>query len=332
MRSLGDLASASGKPFEQVMSAFAKLVSGQKGEAQMMFQDLLITAKDWEKATGSTRKANGELTASFEDMAKVLPKIIEQKGFAGMMEKQSQTYKGVMSNFNDSITNMSASIGNAFIPLVKQSAIYLTEMTTKIKEMVTSIEGADMLAGIMSNLAGYIEMMKIAFQELGEKYLQMVNVGFNALGKIMKTLGMDFEKASSQSNIFAVAIQTMSIPIRLTGVMINALLQGVNDLITTFQKGGEFFVKLAQGDFKAAYKALDDAGISMGKTFVTLPLMLADLGKEAIDIFSEMGKENSRLNEKMVRNSDEAQKQIYKNTLQMLMNLKKTAMREFNKK
>ena len=49
---LGDLAAASGKPMEQVMNAYAKLATGQKGEGVNMFRDLLISTDDWTKATG----------------------------------------------------------------------------------------------------------------------------------------------------------------------------------------------------------------------------------------------------------------------------------------
>jgi len=57
---LGDLASAAGKPIEQVSGAFAKLATGQKGIAVDMFRDLLITTDDWTKATGKGITKTGE--------------------------------------------------------------------------------------------------------------------------------------------------------------------------------------------------------------------------------------------------------------------------------
>ena len=69
---LGDLAAASGKPLDQVRGAYAKLATGQKGEAVNMFRDLLITTDDWVKATGKGVSKNGEIMATTEEMLAVL--------------------------------------------------------------------------------------------------------------------------------------------------------------------------------------------------------------------------------------------------------------------
>ena len=69
---LGDLAAASGKPMEQVMNAFAKMATNQRGEAINMFRDLLISDEDWIKATGKVKFTT-------EQMIKALPKIMKEK-------------------------------------------------------------------------------------------------------------------------------------------------------------------------------------------------------------------------------------------------------------
>jgi len=113
---LGDLAAASGKPLEQVMNAYAKLGTGQKGEAVNMFRDLLISSDDWTNATGKGIKKNGELAASTEEMIAALPQILKQKGFFGMMEQQSQTTEGRISNLNDSLEMLKVNAGDKLKP------------------------------------------------------------------------------------------------------------------------------------------------------------------------------------------------------------------------
>lgn len=128
LRLLGDLASASGKPFEQAISAFAKLATGQKGIAIDMFRDLLITTNDWSKATQRKIGKNGELQASFEEMIQALPKIMREKGFSGMMDEQSKTLNGMTSNLQDNITKLKNSIGEQFLPLVKSALSAVNEL------------------------------------------------------------------------------------------------------------------------------------------------------------------------------------------------------------
>lgn len=132
---LGDLAAASGKPIEQAKNAFAKLATGQKGEAVNMFRDLLISTDDWVKATGKGVSKNGELLATTEEMLAVLPQILQEKGFAGMMDKQAQTFAGRMSNIRDSLFQMFVSLGNAFRPIIDAIITGLGRIVEGLKSM-----------------------------------------------------------------------------------------------------------------------------------------------------------------------------------------------------
>lgn len=116
---LGDLAAASGKPFEQVMSAYSKMASGQKGIAVDMFRDLLITTDDWTKATGKGKAASGEMLATTEELLQALPKVMKSKGFFGLMAKQSETTEGKIANLEDAIFSLRSSVGERLTPTVK---------------------------------------------------------------------------------------------------------------------------------------------------------------------------------------------------------------------
>lgn len=113
---LGDLAAASGKPIEQVMDAYAKLSTGQKGEGVNMFRDLLISTDDWVKATGKGITKNGELIATTEEMIAALPVIMKSKNFTGMMDEQSRTTEGRISNLKDSIFQLKVAVGDTMKP------------------------------------------------------------------------------------------------------------------------------------------------------------------------------------------------------------------------
>lgn len=133
---LGDLAAASNKPMEQVMNAYAKLATGQKGEASRMFQDLLISRNDWIAATGKGVSKSGELLASTEEMMAALPKIMQSKGFFGMMAKQAEKANGMFSNLGDSVFSLRAALGERMMPTVKNVVSGLTGMVNTMEKAV----------------------------------------------------------------------------------------------------------------------------------------------------------------------------------------------------
>lgn len=133
---LGDLAAATNKPMEQVMNAYAKLATGQKGEASRMFQDLLISRNDWMAATGKGVSKSGELLATTEEMMAALPKIMSSKGFYGMMAKQAETAAGKASNLQDAVFGLRAAIGERMSPAVKGVTGSLTKMAESMEEAV----------------------------------------------------------------------------------------------------------------------------------------------------------------------------------------------------
>lgn len=133
---LGDLAAATNKPMEQVMNAYAKLATGQKGEASRMFQDLLITRDDWVAATGKGVSKSGELLASTEEMLLSLPKIIAKKGYGGMMAKQAEKANGMFSNLEDSVFSLRTALGERMMPTVKNVTTGLTKMAESMERAV----------------------------------------------------------------------------------------------------------------------------------------------------------------------------------------------------
>jgi hypothetical protein len=125
MMMLGDLAAATGKPIRQVSEAFTKLVVGQKGIAAKMFRNLLITSEDWIEATGKGISKNGELLASTEELIRALPKIMEKKGFTGMMIERSKILEGVYSNLLDAMGATFRVFGKSIVDTIKLKDVLL---------------------------------------------------------------------------------------------------------------------------------------------------------------------------------------------------------------
>ncbi len=197
---LGDLAAATNKPMEQVMNAYAKLATGQKGEASRMFQDLLISRNDWIEATGKGVSKSGELLASTEEMIAALPKIMQRKGFFGMMAKQAEAANGKFSNLEDSVFSLRAALGERMMPTVKNVVGGLTKMVNSMERAVRvplaekitheKVE-LNLLVGQLIDANTREERRNEIIDELNSKYpdfLENINLEKDGMDKLKKKL------------------------------------------------------------------------------------------------------------------------------------------------
>ena len=191
---LGDLAAASGKPLEQVMTAFSQLATGQKGDSARMFRDLLITQNDWIEATGKGVSRQGELLATTEEMLEALPAIMKKKNFLGMMAEQSQTTAGKISNLNDSLDQLKVAIGERLLPSTSKLTLGLTRIVDRAKEYVE-------IPTISKIVAEKVEINRlvnelIAHNDNQERRAEIIGNIQRQYPEILKNL--DAEKASTQ--------------------------------------------------------------------------------------------------------------------------------------
>ncbi len=195
LRDLGDLASASGKPMEQATAAFTKLATGQKGVAVDMFRDLLISVDDWVAATGKGVKANGELEASTEEMLAALPKILEAKNFTGMMEEQSMTLDGMISNIKDSISGVLREIGGPLFGAIKNIMAQIVKVlgTPEMQQMIEKLGVgiAAMVEGLLpigDALMPVLGSLMDVISELLPPLAELVAVLVDALKPVLKVI------------------------------------------------------------------------------------------------------------------------------------------------
>lgn len=214
---LGDLASAAGKPLDQVKNAYAKLATGQKGEAVNMFRDLLISTDDWVKATGKGVTKNGELMATTAEMMAVLPKIMDAKHFSGMMNEQSKGIWGRLSNLKDTMFQFMAGLGELLRPVIDGAIFLLSKLAEGLggllnflkenKDVITSIAigigvasiawGAYQLALILTSATTYASIIP-AIKAIGLAIYNIPIIGWiAALIGVLIALGVYLWKTSA---------------------------------------------------------------------------------------------------------------------------------------
>ncbi|MBZ0182719.1 MAG: hypothetical protein K8F60_09695 [Melioribacteraceae bacterium] len=133
LRLVGDVAAGTGVRIDELSMWFGRLYDSLKsgrpaGEALMRLQELGAVS-------GEARSEIERLTKSNAD-AEVVWKAVtdEMSRYSGMMQKQSETYEGMVSNLEDSIILMQRTIGNYILPIAQenvQSIISMIEMITE---------------------------------------------------------------------------------------------------------------------------------------------------------------------------------------------------------
>lgn len=215
MTQLGDLASAAGKPIDQVSSAFTKLASGQKGIAVDMFRDLLISTEDWTKATGAGVSKSGELMATTEQMMAALPKILADKHFSGMMEEQSKTFAGKMSNLADTFNQKLTTMGNSMLPLLKPMIDWAIDAISKINVdgiIKQFMQMGDTLKSMFIAVSPYIAQIQTQFQAMVPSIQQFVVQIQSQFQAMLPTIQQFGQYAQQAFEIFGRILQATLIP------------------------------------------------------------------------------------------------------------------------
>lgn len=163
IRNLGDLAAASGKDVTQAVEAYSNLVTGRTGIAVKQFRALLISNADWIRETGKQVLKNvGGVKATTQEILDALPRILAKKNFIGLMDEQSKTFLGRLTNLEDSIQTFLARVGENFLNTSKNIVVGLTNIfnafTLKAQDIGKGIEtgGMVLLSGAVVSLASVI--------------------------------------------------------------------------------------------------------------------------------------------------------------------------------
>ncbi len=210
---IGDAASGAGVSFEMLAIAFGRFASGATGEAIQRFQELGIATREQMASWGMEFSKAGQLLTPAREAFTILEKHVRDK-YGGMMEAQSRTFEGMLSNLSDwfgqtkrtlmaplfdvlrgqlqglltflSSPQMQASINNIAVAMaatVERSVAVISKLTDAWGEMSEEARRRVILvAGLF--LAGGPFLKGVA---VGIKGLEALAKGFTGLAAIAKT-------------------------------------------------------------------------------------------------------------------------------------------------
>jgi len=181
MKMLGDVAAGSGAPIDEVAQLFAKVkVQGEMTSRELrrftsanipIFAEL---EKQFGGSADDIREMVKEGKIGFPEMTAALRSMTLEGGpFFQMVQKESQTTKGLFDTLHNAFEELQRALGepinDALRPLLRDAIVFMSSLKEKAREMGEKIKSAITYATAAmkgDNPLGYItDELKLAFQE-----------------------------------------------------------------------------------------------------------------------------------------------------------------------
>jgi phage-related protein len=120
----GDVASGTGISFEEAAGYIGKFSAGATGEVISRFQELGIITREELTKLGLEFSKSGQLMSPLPQATEVVLQLMKKK-YGGMMDAQSKTFEGMMSNLQDWVAGTLRQIGAPIFEVLKDKLQFL---------------------------------------------------------------------------------------------------------------------------------------------------------------------------------------------------------------
>jgi len=287
---LGDIAAGLSIPLNDIVYLYGTT----RTQGKMYTQDLrqfmgrgIPLAEELAKQFGVTKDKVGELVTEgkvgFEDMRKALKSMTSDGSqFGGLMEKQSKSITGQISNLEDSVYQMFNEIGEKSEGVISDS----------LKGVSYIIENYEKVGKVLLDIAAAYGSYKAAV------------VAVNVATKIGTTLSNGLTIAELAHYKALVLLDTVKNPYVLVGVAVGALVFSIYKLITAESEAEKYSKRLAESheelsgkieERKQKTNELIDVINNETKTEYAREIALAELHKLAPEYIDDLKKQASGL-------------------------------------
>jgi phage-related protein len=172
----GDVASGTGSSFSEMTLLLGKFSTGATGEAISRMAELGITSRDELAKMGLEFDKSGALLSPLPQSMEVVLKLMKNK-YGGMMDAQSKTFDGMMSNLQDWVGGTLRTIGQPIFEVLKDklgvllqflgSPAVQTAISTLATTLSTGIGAAvDYLVPVIDNIIGIVGKLPAMLGEI----------------------------------------------------------------------------------------------------------------------------------------------------------------------
>ena len=186
LQKIGDVASAVGKPIDEIGFIFGQVSAAGKltGERLLQFQERAIPigpaiAKTMGVAEESVKDLVSAGKVDFATFEKAFASLSEEGGLAFEgMQKQSETLEGKLSTLKDNFSIFSAEIGKQLLPIIK---LLVDRFTLFVQSMKESGDAAKTFNTVLSGTFKIAALLKAAFATLGGLIANSLATGIEAV-------------------------------------------------------------------------------------------------------------------------------------------------------
>ena len=181
MRNLGDLASSTGKSFDQLVEA---ILDAQTGEMERLKEFGVRAKSEGDRVQFTFKGITTEVEKSDKAIQEYLLSLGDLEGVAGSMEAISKTTGGAISNLEDNVTQLFKNIGDS-------SSGFINWFIKDLNNVISTFR----------NFAEIVELMN-PFKTIAEssnearEYLLRVNDSTDDLEKTVKDVATQFDNLS----------------------------------------------------------------------------------------------------------------------------------------
>jgi phage-related protein len=205
----GDVASGTTASFQEISTLLGRFSSGATGEAIMRMQELGITTREELAGMGLEFAKSGELLSPLPEAMTAVLQLMEEK-YGGLMDAQSKTFGGMLSNLGDWMGQTARIIGQPIFDRLKEALAAFLELVkpggtgdAAIKEFSQTIRllldlakqlGRALVGDVADDINGFIESLNTGLQKINAFLRQLKDeiAGLN-VGDILAELapGLD---------------------------------------------------------------------------------------------------------------------------------------------
>lgn len=252
LRTLGDTASAMGKPLTQAVEAFADAATG---EFERLKEFGIRAQQQGDEVTFSWTKNGEEMTRTIQKNSNdIRAFLLETMGdrFSGAMDRQSRTWNGMMSNLGDTWTDFKRRIGEAG---------FFNVMT--------------------SNLQGVLDYLgRLDADGTLDRWAQNLS---NVLSTGAEIIGVIVNRIATHVNFIIENFDTLQPVVTAIGVALGGLMIYAFPLIATFAA-----IALAVDDFLTYLQGGESVIGSVIEWFKRLPEAISEMASSFTNFVSEI--------------------------------------------
>jgi len=268
MRKLGDLASSTGKDFDQLAEA---VIDGQVGEFERLKEFGIRAKKSGDQVAFTFKGVTKNVKFTEKAMRDYILSLGDAQGVSGAMAAISATTGGQISNLGDKMTQLSINIGQKLKPAISGTIEVLSGTIDHVTELVNWLAaggtGVDILTTAVGSLTAGFLAYKVAMIATNV-VAKIVSITQLAMAAATATTGTVLQGATLWTKLITVAQWAWNAALTANpiGIVVAAIAALVAGIVIAWKRS-ETFRAVIMG----LWAAIKQVGINIKDNFLAIP-------------------------------------------------------------